>query len=314
VHVLGPAALTDAQHAELTSLLVRRTKADAHPALPEPLQAAIDGSSGELTPDILLAYHDAGLVGAAILAPAHDGSRSLHLVIDTSHDRDEAAGIRSFLMDSALAAAGASQPIRLWAMQADADDDANAAAYGFTPERDVIQMRVALPLPPDIIASARSVETRPFVPGRDDEAWIDVNNRAFAGHPEQGDWTLAQLHERLRADWVDVNGFLMAEAPDGSGVIGSCWTKVHRAAHPVLGEIYIISVDPERHGQGWGKAMTVAGLVWLAAQGISVGMLYTDSDNAAAIALYSALGFTVDHADRSYLLAPSASLRTPSAS
>jgi mycothiol synthase len=299
--------LTDGQRAELSSLLVRRSHVDGHPALPEPLQAAVDKSSEELVPEILLIHHGAGLVGAAFLSPDHDDSNSLHLVIDPSHDRDDAASIRASLMDGVLAAADRTQPIRLWAMQAGADDDANAAAYGFVPERDVIQMRVPLPLSAEVVASARPVETRPFVPGRDDEAWVDVNNRAFAGHPEQGAWTVAQLHERLKADWVDVNGFLVADAPGSDRLLGSCWTKVHRSADPVLGEIYIISVDPERHGQGWGKAMTVAGLAWLADQGIRIGMLYADSDNTAAVALYRALGFTVDHADRSYVLVPSPS-------
>ena len=153
-------------------------------------------------------------------------------------------------------------------MRAGPADDAAAARHGFVPERDVIQMRVALPLPTDIVARApRWSPPGPSCSSATREAWLDVNNRAFAGHPEQGQWTRAQLEDRLAADWVDLNGFLMADDPDG-GLIGSCWTKVHRDASPVLGEIYIISVDPDRHGQGWGKALTVAGLVWLAAQGV----------------------------------------------
>jgi mycothiol synthase len=63
----------------------------------------------------------------------------------------------------------------------------------------------------------------------------------------------------------------------------------------------VISVDPSRHGQGWGKALTVAGLVWLANRGIMTGMLYTDGDNVAALVLYRSLGFTVDHVDRAYV-------------
>ena len=92
----------------------------------------------------------------------------------------------------------------------------------------------------------------------------------------------------------------MADGPDGSGLIGACWTKVHRDRTPVLGEIYVIDVDPRHHGQGWGRSLTVAGLVHLAGRGITVGMLYTDASNVAAVSLYRSLGFTVDHIDRSY--------------
>lgn len=82
---------------------------------------------------------------------------------------------------------------------------------------------------------------------------------------------------------------------------GSCWTKVHAHADPPMGEIYVIGVDPDFHGRGWGRALTVAGLDWLAARGLKVGMLYVDADNPAALSLYRSLGFVEDHVDRSYV-------------
>jgi mycothiol synthase len=142
------------------------------------------------------------------------------------------------------------------------------------------------------------------VPGRDEEAWVETNNQAFAGHPEQGGWTVAQLRERMAADWVDLEGFLVADDPDGTGLIGSCWTKVHRDRVPVLGEIYVIAVDPRHHGQGWGRSLTVAGLQSLADRGVTIGMLYTDATNEAAVTLYRSLGFRLHHVDRSYRRAP----------
>ena len=85
-------------------------------------------------------------------------------------------------------------------------------------------------------------------------------------------------------------------------MIGSCWTKVHRDSTPVVGEIYVISVDPSHHGEGWGRALTVAGLQWMSGQGIRLGMLYTTSSNTTAVSLYHSLGFTINHVDRSYLI------------
>jgi mycothiol synthase len=195
---------------------------------------------------------------------------------------------------------GTGRPLHLWAMRAGPADDERAKRHGFVPERDVIQMRVPLPLADGALRATRPLVTRPFVPGQDDEAWLRVNNRAFDGHPEQGSWTLGQLHERLAADWVDLEGFLVADDPDGEGLIGFCWTKIHRNRDPVLGEIYVIGVDPAHHGGGLGRALTVAGLTAMADRGVHVGMLYTDESNETAVALYGRLGFTVDHVDRSY--------------
>ena len=276
----------------------RSTQADNHPAFPDPEVGVQDERR------VLLAYGDdkasAVLLGAALISPTQGGWTSVHAVVDPAH-RDGA--MRAQLLKAALEATQP-WPVRLWAMRATDQDDADAASLGFTLERDLLQMRAPLPLPPKVTASARPVITRPFVPGQDDDEWLRINNLAFAGHPEQGGWTPDQLAARLRADWVDLNGFLMGEAPDGSGLVGSCWTKIHRHSSPPLGEIYVIAVDPARHGQGWGRALTVAGLQWLADQGITTGMLYTTASNTAAVELYRSLGFEVEHTDRSYVPVP----------
>ncbi len=292
------------QQADLSALLARSVAADGHQALPEPQRMALGRSDlGANGTRALLAYDGGEVTGCAVLSPAPDGSITLHVIIDPAH-RTGDDHIASKLMRRALKEVAPSETVRLWAMRATQTDDDLLLRHGFIPDRDLLQMRVSIPLPPAVLAGTRPVTTRSFRLGQDDAPWLDINNRAFAGHPEQGGWTLAQLHDRLAAEWVDLDGFLMADAPDGSGLIGSCWTKVVRSARPVLGEIYVISVDPDRRGQGWGRALTVAGLEWMAARGVTLSMLYTDASNTAAMALYLSLGFVVDHVDRSYLRAP----------
>ena len=298
-------ALTDldgARRDSLGSLVVRADAADGHPPLPEPQRLAIT-RDGEAAHGVwaVLAAREGTLWGCALLTPARDGSWTLHLVTDPGET--DRALLASQLIDVAVdvaTGAGGGGTLHLWAMRAGAADDDLARRHGFAPERDLLQLRVPLPLADDVLAATRPLITRPFEPGRDDESWLAINNRAFAGHPEQGQWTPSQLRERLAADWVDLEGFLVADDPDGGGIVGSCWTKIHRDHTPVLGEIYVISVDPTHHGGGLGRALTVAGLDYMAGRGVRVGMLYTDASNEAAVALYRALGFTVDHLDRSY--------------
>ncbi|WP_162941880.1 mycothiol synthase [Desertimonas flava] len=206
-----------------------------------------------------------------------------------------------------VAAAGGGR-LDWWVAQpADADDDV-AASAGFTVGRTLHQMR--RPLPADERAS---VVTRPFRVGVDDAAWVTVNNRAFDGHPEQGNWTVETLRQRRDVDWFDPDGFRIHEV-DGR-IAAFCWTKVHPpAAGERDGEIYVIGVDPDFQGRGLGRQLTLAGLDWLSDHGIVSGLLYVDGDNAAALGLYHALGFTISRTDRAYVVdvpAPDAE-RTPS--
>jgi len=144
--------------------------------------------------------------------------------------------------------------------------------------------RGGLPLPP-------GVALRPFEPGRDDEAWVKVNNRAFADHPDQGGWTVRDLHVRMREPWFDPDGFLLAERTADGALLGFHWTKVHGGDHDPIGEVYVLGVDPEGQGLGLGAALTYAGLRYLRGRDLSQAMLYVDESNTRAVRLYEKIGF-----------------------
>jgi mycothiol synthase len=185
-----------------------------------------------------------------------------------------------------------------WVFDAGPADDERMAARGFSPSRDVLQMRRGLPVDGDSAPGVEDLDLRPFEPGRDDDAWLAVNNRAFAWHPEQGAWTAADLHARLAEPWVDLDGFLVHEHE--GRMVGFVWTKVHAETDPPLGEIFVIAVDPDAHGRGLGRRLVLAGLAHLADRGLRHGMLYVDAGNEAAVALYRDLGFAVHQVDRAY--------------
>ena len=247
-------------------------------------------------------------VGYAQLNPAGtDGALGLELVVHPRF-REPEPDVADTLLGAAVEEsgrmAGNRQPrtLRYWATHVTPRDDQVAAAHGLRPERDLIQMRRPLPLEDP----RPKVMTRAFVPGQDEEAWLYVNNRAFATHPEQGNWSVATLLEREAEPWFDPAGFRLYE--QGGRLAAFCWTKVHAETSPPMGEIYVISVDPDFQGRGLGRALTVAGLDSLAAAGLRVGMLYVDGDNPA-LSLYQSMGFIEDHIDRSYTgsLGPSGS-------
>ncbi len=169
---------------------------------------------------------------------------------------------------------------------------------GFAVDRRQHRMEVPLPVP-DTPVLAPGVELRTFRPGVDEGAWLRVNNRAFANHPDQGGWVAEVLARRMAEPWFDADGFLLAWR-DGA-LLGSCWTKVH-GGDPPDGEIFVIGVDPDAQGLGLGRALVLAGLADLGGRrGCRLGSLYVAADNAPALALYERLGFRITRTDTAYV-------------
>jgi mycothiol synthase len=184
----------------------------------------------------------------------------------------------------------------LWVLGATPDDDRALDPIGFRPDRELWEMRVALPIGqrPKLPAG---VAVRTFEAGRDEHAFLAVNNRAFAGHAEQGGWTAETLARRIGERWFDPTLFLLAF--DELGLSGFNWMKMH---NPTLGEIYVIGVDPRAHGSGLGRALAIAGLDAVAERGATVGMLFVAAENTPARRLYESLGFKVVRVDRAYTI------------
>ena len=292
---------------EVTLLLHRVKAVRGVSGLSEGRLRALHGaSSGQGTQFLAVAARDPSdgqLVAYAQVDDEGDRSYSNVELVTASTDAS-AERLADVLLDSVVAEFGAAGggPLRLWVAQPQTRDDRRASSLGFTIERDLLQLRCTLPLA--AVSSARmagpEATIRPFRVGEDEQAWLIANNRAFAEHPEQGHWDITTIEAREREPWFDADGFRVLEL-DGK-LAGSCWTKIHANSDPPMGEIYAISVDPDHHGQGWGRVLTRSGLDWLAEQGLRTGMLYVDGANTAAMSLYRSMGFSTDHVDRSYVI------------
>ena len=215
--------------------------------------------------------------------------------------------------------------LRLWAHGDSPAAAGLAAALGFDRSRVLLQMRrsLATPLPEPVLPAG--IRLRTFRPGLDERAWIEINNRAFAGHPDQGGWDVEEVRVREQEPWFDPAGFFLAEREVGGAarLVGFHWTKVHGGHgadephdhgapqdqsdadvphhdhdhdhdhhdHPPIGEVYIVGVDPSEQGRGLGPALTLVGLHSLRDRGLADVLLYVDESNTAAVRTYTRLGF-----------------------
>ncbi len=223
-----------------------------------------------------------GVIALAQIARANEGS-VLEVVVDPS--LADAADVHDDVLETAIDAfRGAGGGHLTWWTDVD-DRRAHdiAERSGLRLERSLHEMRLGLPL-----AAHATVPTRPFTPA-DIDAWLRVNNLAFADHPEQGGWDRATLATRLNESWFDPDGFRLYEH---DGVVAAfCWTKVHDEMAPPVGEIYVIGVDRALHGRGLGRELTLAGLDWMSDHDLHEALLYVDGGNVAALHLYERLGF-----------------------
>jgi mycothiol synthase len=125
-------------------------------------------------------------------------------------------------------------------------------------------------------------------------ALLRVNARAFAEHPEQGRLTRAEFDALAAEPWFDADDVLLAW--DSDRLAGFCWLKVEGGT----GEFYVVGVDPDYQGQGWGRELVRVGLARLASRGIQNAHLYVEADNAAALRLYREFGFAEHSIDIQY--------------
>lgn len=282
---------------EVRALLLEATAADRTPPLSEHVMLHLPGG-GDTDVRHLLVRRDGRLVGYAHLDVTDlVAGPSGELVVHPAY-RNRGIG-RSIAGE--LVAQSPDGRLRLWAHGEHPAAAKMAAAGGFVKSRVLWQMRRPLTLPLPDLELPEGIVVRTFVVGQDEAAWTEVNNRAFAEHPDQGGWSVNEVMVREHEPWFDPAGFFLAFREER--LVGFHWTKVHgehhhddedghpHHPHDLLGEVYVVGVDPSEQGRGLGPAMTLVGLHHLKDTGVPSVMLYVDETNTNAIRVYERLGF-----------------------
>ncbi|NLF04756.1 MAG: mycothiol synthase [Actinomycetales bacterium] len=240
----------------------------------------------------LLTWAPGRLTGIAQLDLGVDGKATAELAVAPS---DRRQGLGEVLLRGARKEAG-DREFAVWAHGDLPGAKALAMGSGLRPARELWIMRVDLVARPqvEIRALPEGVTVRTFVVGQDEDAWLRVNARAFADHPEQGRISLADLEAREAEPWFDAESFFLAER-DGE-LLASVWLKVVDG----IGEIYVLGVDPDAQGLVLGSALTARALERFDQLGLGVAILYTSASNLAAVRTYAKFGFAPSNVDVTY--------------
>ena len=284
---------------QLQELVERATLADGHEPLGE--HKFLRMKHGDDLAAGLVAYEGERMVAYAhTLMYGADGGRrvSCELVV---HPDARGAGVGALLLDRVVEHSSQHGTTRLdvWSYNDSPSHSRLLADAGFVASRRLLHLH-------------RHVRTAVKTERRDDlairsfaaadvEALLQLNNRIFAGHPEQGSWTREDFDVRMKQPWFTPQDVLLLER-DGA-LAGFCWLKVEqRGVEGLVGEIYVIGTIPEMRGSGAGRYLLGRAMERLNERQVRVAAIYVDESNRAALGLYESSGFHHHHVDVSYSL------------
>ena len=285
---------------ELEPLIAAAKEADGHEPFGEHkflrLERGADLAVG------VMAYENERLVGYAhTLTFDSAGERRVSCEL-TVHPQFRRKGIGRTLLSRIIEHARSQGALRveLWAYNDSPASRAIASDFAFEETRRLLHMH-RHPGPAPIPTAPKGASVRPFRPGADNEMWLDLNNRVFAGHPENGEWTMDDFSARLSQPWFRPEDLLILEI-DGDPA-GFHWLKVEeREGEGRIGEVYVIGAAPEYHGRGLGRFLLATGLTHLSERSVDAVAVYVDQSNERAVALYESFEFHHHHVDILYSL------------
>ncbi len=185
----------------------------------------IDGVAAVSEQGLLALEHDRESVRHLWLAP--EGQLAGYAQVDDTgsaelcvHPAQRNRGMGRQLVEALQRTA---DPLTIWAHGDLPAAQALARVTGLRKTRELLQM--AYELPPAAIRVPEApvgAAVRPFRPGKDEEAWVALNSKAFVDHPEQGRMTVTDLEQRQATSWFDPSLLWLAHLPEEPQSLLAC--------------------------------------------------------------------------------------------
>ena len=295
----GPTTTVVAQDADVAlpdgfgALVAACTAADDHGPFGEHTLLTLHGQS-QVRHSRLAAHMGTSLIGYAVLSEGLD-AWYVELAVVPEH-RGRRVGTALLEAARVHVASHGGGVLRGWAHAAGPAVERLAAGWRTARTLRVLERSLGAELPVPRVPAGLVLRTLDPTDEADRDAWLALSNAAFAGHPENGGWTRADLDWRMDAAWTCSSSPVLQ---DDSGLVAGVWNKIDGDAH---GELYVVAVHPCRQGRGLGAVVVAAAVRALAAQGCRRAALYVEADNGPAVRLYDRVGFGLHHVDRCYEL------------
>ena len=163
---------------------------------------------------------------------------------------------------------------------------------GFTFVRRFLELRLDLSETDLPEISKISPRCRPLQPTEEGRL-TQLQNRSFTGTWGFNPNTVEEIIYRISLPNSSPDDIFLTF--DSDKPIGYCWTRIEswekKAPGEGTGRIYMLGVDPDYRGKGFGRQLLLVGLSYLKSKSLRVVELTVDNENKAARALYESVGF-----------------------
>ena len=111
----------------------------------------------------------------------------------------------------------------------------------------------------------------------------------YQDHPQLSEHELGEGIQDIRGRFDGENAVLAVR--EGDRVIGFCWCVFFDPGTGLEGEVAEVFVDPGHRGRGVARALVKSAVRLFRERGVTLGYVWTRTDNDTAIQIYRSAGF-----------------------